>query len=309
MTIEEKLNLAINYIENVSNCPTFHQLYIFSTENLTFFETLNLKDKDILLTGSSADQILTSVLYDANKITHFDINPFVKEMLELKIAAIKELNQEEFLNFFYYYNDKNNYKTYLKIRNNLNFESLFFWDNLFTRFGDKNIKIKLFKLQDLENDIKKYKKIIPYLNNNNYEKLKNKLNEINIEVDFLNSDVLKIPLKLQKNYDVIYFSNIFSRIEMISIYGKKYIKTLYNFMTNILTHTNENGIILLDYFYGHNKEEFDLDCNKPWTYHVRFPIKHFKCEKNISYIEVDTNSDMKSATKDTILIYTKKKTN
>ena len=51
--------------------------------------------KDVLLTGSSADQLIVAQLYGAKSITCFDINPFVQYVYELKMAAIKSLDVDE----------------------------------------------------------------------------------------------------------------------------------------------------------------------------------------------------------------------
>lgn len=67
----------------------------------------------------------------------------------------------------------------------------------------------------------------------------------------------------------------------------------------------DNGIILLDYFYEHEKKDF-LASTKRYTHHVRFPIKVFKCQEEVSYQEVPTTIENSNSKKDTVLIYTKK---
>lgn len=305
MTLLEKIKLAITYISNNENekykYSIFYKIYPFSTENLTgFFKEELINNRSILLTGSSADQIITSQLFNSKKITCYDINPFVEFLYDLKIAAIKNLELDNFINFFYTENKNEkalDYRTYQKIRNDLTSESKKFWDTLYSIFSPIQIKQQLFNSCDLEYDLNKYKKIIPYLKKDNYYLLKDREFE---SVEFLECNVLDITNKIKDSYDIIYFSNIFSRLEMISIYNNHYIKNLYKFFSDILPYVNENGKILLDYFYGVPKKDFE---NKPWTYHVRFPVRYFKCESAISYLEVSSVSHNEDI--DTVLVYTK----
>lgn len=311
MTYQEKKTLAITYISNTldqnKKYSCFYQIYPFSTENLSgYFDEDLLKNKKVLLTGSSADQIITAQLFNAKKITCYDLNPFVEFMYDLKIAAIKELFRDEFINYFYYYNQNEtsfDYKIYKRIRKSLTGESLDFWDTLYGSFSALEIRKKLFASKDEENNPELYKELIPYLSEENYYKLNEKSNFV--KVGFIESNVLDVTEKLNDSYDTIYFSNIFSRLEMLNFYNKQYIRNLYNFMNRILSHTNLNGNIILDYFYGARKKEF-FSVDQKWTHHIRFPIKCFHCEQNISYKEVSSVAYDESAKVDTVLIYTKK---
>lgn len=306
MTYEEKKQLAIKYIKtfdiDIDGLLQFYKFYSFSTENLTdYFNKELLENKKVLITGSSSDQIITSQLFDAKMITNYDINPLVEFIYDLKIAAIKELDIDEFINYFYYRNINESslsYKQYDKIRKHLNNNSLDFWDTLYDKFKPLKIREKLFVCTDEPADRYIYKRFIPYLKDENYYLIKNK--DL-IPVEFVNCNVLNIPKNIDNNYDLIYFSNIFSRFEMFEFYENHYIKNLYKFLRYILDITNENGKIILDYLYNVKKDErFNKDFHR-----IYFPIRIFNCEKNISYKEISSIFDG-STINDTILIYTKK---
>ena len=309
MTYQEKKALALSYLNNdekQNDYRTFFtRIYPFSTENLTgFFNEDLVKDKKVLITGSSTDQIISAQLFGAKKITHFDINPFVEYMYNLKMSAIKELEPYEFLDYFYY-NFENletfRYRTYEKIRKNLAGESLDFWDTLYSNSSPLKIRRRLFILNN-EEERNKYKYILPYMFNNKYQNLKNM--EF-VPVDFKFCNILKLSKVLDEKYDMIYFSNIFNREEMINFYTDyNYIERVSDFMRGILEHTEIDGKILLNYFYDMRKSEFLEGKNRMINYYIKRAAEEFNCEDNISCQEVPSIDDY---SRDTILIYTKKK--
>ena len=309
MTHEDKLSLAINYIKNQSkDFKYWYHLYPFSTENLTdFFKKDIIYHKNVLLTGSSADQILTAQLLEASKITNFDLNPITEYLYELKKAAIKELDCDNYLSYFYYnYNQNPNsfsQEMYHIIKNSLHGKYLEFWNTLYEKFNPTEIRTNLFFLQEEEKNMYNYKKYLPYLKGENYEKLRAIIDKV--KIDYIETDLLNLAEKLNSSYDLIYLSNIFSRVEMIDFFNiNHYIKNLYYFMMELLEYTKEDGIIILDYLYGYKKYEI-YDQTKKYTHHIRFPIKTFKCYDNILLEEVSTVSQDQNSKVDTVISYRK----
>lgn len=307
MTYQEKLDLAHSYLENkekyIDFRPLFSRIYPFSTENLTgYFDENLVKDKNVLLTGSSCDQVLASQLYGAKSITHFDINPFVEFMYDLKKGAIKELNSWEFLNYFYY-NSENyesfRYKSYEKIRNSLEGNSLDFWDTLYNNYSPLRIRRRLFILNN-EEELKKYTYILPFMFADEYEKLQKK--EF-VPVEFISSNILDLGDNLEKKYDLLYFSNIFGREEMIDFFNYGYVDNIATFMKKILRHTERDGQILLNYFYSTKASDFYNKDNEILNTYINYVIDLFNVRNNISYKEIPSIDD---ESRDTILIYTKK---
>lgn len=54
------------------------------------------------------------------------------------------------------------------------------------------------------------------------------------------------------------------------------------------------------------KKEF-FDSTKRYTYHVRFPMRIFKCQNDVSFWEIPTTVENSSSKTDAVVIYTKKK--
>lgn len=306
-----KKELVINYLNdhNDDNFDYWNHLYSFSTENLSgYFSEDLFKNKKVLLTGSSADQLLVAQLYGAERITNYDLNPYVKYLYELKLAAIKSLDCDSYLSFFCLEENFNldvfSLKTYSLIRKYLVGETLDFWDSLFIKYDSFDIRNELFFVSDELESRDKYLEYLPYLNEDNYNKLKKKTDYVDVE--FIETNVLDLRKCLNDNYDLIYFSNIFSRIEIMDFYDKGYIRKLYDFMFDILEHTRDDGIVLLNYLY--NCEVSDIyDINNKYLHHIRFPIKAFKCKDDLIYFEVPTICCYGSCKKDTMIGYKKRR--
>ena len=78
----------------------FSKIYTFTTENISdYMKYFDFDGKNLLTVGSSGDQILNSFLCGARDITLYDINPYAKFHVYLKIASILSLNYNEFINF------------------------------------------------------------------------------------------------------------------------------------------------------------------------------------------------------------------
>ena len=242
------LNKAIkscngDYIED-----DFNLIYPFTTENINgYINLFNLKDKSLLTTGSSGDQIINSLLKQPKKITCVDTNPYTKYYYYLKVAGILTLSLDEFLLFFRY-NDypkvfkKNQFVfsevIYQKIRNTLkklDYESYLFWEVLFSKFDREVIRNNLFSLdEDRTYVIKTYNSYL--CDDISFNRTKEKIK--NFKPVFLNGDIFKT--KLNDKYDNIFLSNIGTYYEV-----KEY-KVLIDRLNSYL---NYNGKLLICYLY------------------------------------------------------------
>ena len=242
------LNKAIkscngDYIED-----DFNLIYPFTTENINgYINLFNLKDKSLLTTGSSGDQIINSLLKQPKKITCVDTNPYTKYYYYLKVAGILTLSLDEFLLFFRY-NDypkvfkKNQFVfsevIYQKIRNTLkklDYESYLFWEVLFSKFDREVIRNNLFSLdEDRTYAIKTYNSYL--CDDISFNRTKEKIK--NFKPVFLNGDIFKT--KLNDKYDNIFLSNIGTYYEV-----KEY-KVLIDRLNSYL---NYNGKLLICYLY------------------------------------------------------------
>ena len=109
-------NLEINLMkaksicdEKFIYCEPYSRIYTFTTENINgYIKYFNLKNKSLLTVGLSGDQLLNAYYYGARDITLFDINPYAKYYVYLKVAAILSLTYDEFQSFFFKYGLDNN---------------------------------------------------------------------------------------------------------------------------------------------------------------------------------------------------------
>ena len=239
-------NYHSNYI-----FPKYSKIYPFTNEDLIgCFNSYDFNNKRCLTVLGSSDQALDMYLRGASEITTFDINVLTKYFFYLKKAALlSNLTKEEYIDFFYplphIIRDKiKYYNTFSKIAKNLSGTNLTFWSKLFdTRINSLH---NLFS-----NDVSEYnslEKSIKYLSGDNYYILREKIKDM--EIKFINSDVISLPDKLSSNYDYIYLSNIMSYSEYIYNASERCSLEEYKkLILQLIDKLNENGIIVVCYFY------------------------------------------------------------
>ena len=256
----------------------FKSIYPFTTENIAgYMDDLNLSDKNVITVTGSADHVLNAVLKGANNILTFDVNPYAKYYLDLKIAAIKELSFEEFKNFLLYNNEYTlKYETILKL--NMPKTSKDFWLDELNKFNNNGLLLKKSNLFNLKYyDINKIINCNLYLNYNNYDIIKSRLEHANIT--FVESNI--VDLKINDCYDYMFLSNISDYLNLI--YMKDYLinfaKLLDSFKVN-----NVYFAYLYDINNQNKRSEID-DLNKVKDVFKNIKIKKFKS----ALIDVDND--------------------
>lgn len=244
---------TIRVLEGIEpNLDNFSFTYLFATENISgFSKKISYKDKSILTVTSSGDQAFNFILNDAKLVDLFDINIFSNYYFNLKLAAIKSLEYEEFLDFLTPKNiiNKNSVfslNTYLKIRNEIqNKEIQYFWDYLFCHYnGDRIYYSKLFA--NFKNNRKDCIDCNDYLKSQeSYNLLKDKLK--NKEFAFYNINLFKDIIPTNFNYDFIYLSNIFDSLNAKTTL--EFIKKLKKIVIKIKNNLSKNGMIGVNYLY------------------------------------------------------------
>ena len=216
-------------------------IYRFSNEDITAYYH-HLKDKENVLTViGSGGQVLNGILAGTRKFDCFDISIFSEYYLYLQLASIKALTKEEYLDF-YFSDDKDkifNNDIYDKISIYLSGKYKIFWDELFAY----NEGYDLFNSLLFRHDICIKDNIIetnPYLQNDNYDKLKNILLTENIEINTLILDITNT--KIDKKYDLVNLSNILSYY-----YTDKELKKYIDFLKSNFELTDKGEII--NYLY------------------------------------------------------------
>ena len=243
---------------NFSNyCPT----YLFTTENIkAVIGTIDLSDKSVLTVSSSGDHVFNMLLSGAKNIDCYDINNFTKYYFYFKESAIRTLDYKEFIDFFFSNKLKFRDKVFdellfLRVLSNIrDEESLFFWKNLYDKYGSKKLYYSNLFIQNhyFKNT---YIECNNYLNNsNNYEKLQKILETYNYNfylIDIFN-DINKLP---NNRYDFIYLSNILDKIGYID--ELSYVKKIKELITKLRVYLSNDGILGVCYLYFYLDDYWD----------------------------------------------------
>lgn len=226
---------------NFGNKDIFHSssaVYKVSNERIQdYVKYFNNRNKILSVIGSG-DQILNSILMGTKEIDAFDISVFSKYFLELKIAAIKALTIDEYIDFFYEVTNSDEIyeDMYAKISIYLNPVVLEFWDGLFNFFEWKDIyNSTMFSSEPYiaSNAINQNKFL---QSESEYDNLRSLLKGIKIK--YYEGDILEIYSYFRDSYDLVYLSNI--------VYYCS--KTKYRDMLGNLKLTSRG--ISLTYFYN-----------------------------------------------------------
>ena len=112
-------------------------MYIYATEMVSeYCSILDIEGKKILSITGSGDQIINPILMGAKEVVGFDVNKRAEFITHLKIAAIKSLSYEEFLDFFGSKSTKPSfdYEIYKKIEKELPDTIKRFFTKIFAEF-------------------------------------------------------------------------------------------------------------------------------------------------------------------------------
>ena len=287
-------------MSNTNKYTGFDKIYPFATENVKdYFEKMDLEGKDILVVGSSCDQIFNAQLHNPKSITHFDINPNCSKYYKLKKASILSfINRKQLLNFLY--TDKLNKNDYEKVKQILMEQSqdgFEFWNNLLEKYGYENASKLVFSKDEL--DLKTIIKSNNYLENDqNYTKLREILKKDN--VNFITGDIFN-PKELEnKKFDVIILSNILQYLDYFSN-GNNVYDVLKNCFDNLKVHLNKNGVMKLLYLYSFKQDDLYQTTHPIATYNLRNVFNTLK-SKNLDIEFIDGISE----DTDAVVYYTNK---
>lgn len=195
----------------------YSQIHRCSNECLTqICKLLDIHEKKILSVCGSGDNYLSFLLNGAKDVVNFDINGLTEYYLILKIIAVLILNPDEFKEFFIFGKDKMkgstfgrtgffDEKLYSKIQSYLPKNIRIYWDILYRNIPEdiQSDTMKVFKIHYISSIIEN----IPYLDNENYSKLRGIL-EKRKSHSFHKLDVFDIAELLNDKYNLIYLSNV-----------------------------------------------------------------------------------------------------
>ena len=211
----------------------YARLYPITNECVKDYTHLFNGQKNVLSVIGSGDQILEMINKDIFNIDIFDINHLTYYYLNLKIAGIKALSNEEYIELFVkrditFYS----HSLYLKLRPYLNLRNQVFWDYLIKKNGIyKVFRGNLFYLFDPNNKL-----YLSYINEDTFNNLKEKIGYIKLNYYFNNIE--QLLLDNFKKYDLIYLSNIIEHQMSVNEHPEIVNKFLHNF------NLEENGLII-----------------------------------------------------------------
>lgn len=233
------------------NFSDFSQFYVYSTENIAgYINEFELENKSLMTVGSSGDQVISAISHGCTDITHFDINPYSKFYIYLKLASILALSQDNFREFIDYFIPvklkspilyrKFNSDLYKKIRGTLKAldkETFQTWEVLFDNYSPEIIKKALFSTDGtiINCDLSR---IIPYLSSKSaYKETKAKIKKANI--NFLVGDIMEA--NFDRQFDNIWLSNIPQYLTLTDT--KKMLGRLQKYLS-------KDGKMLMSYIYN-----------------------------------------------------------
>ena len=227
--------------------------------------------KTALLPTSSGDHQLEAILKGITDITNYDINKLAKYFAKLKFAAIKSLKKDEYIK--YMYEDILNKEILSYIKDYLDDNTYQYWNELFTKCTKDDIYFRLFKKMGIYSkngevinniDFSKYCALnfCSYLEEDNYKKVQEKLDSV--KMNYIDSDILEIKEKLDRNYDFINLTNIHQNINTNPFRdgALKFSKACLD----LIEYLNDDGKILLNYLYKNNKKDLKKYSNKSIHY-------------------------------------------
>lgn len=227
------------------NFGKYSKGYIKTTENINgYYRLLDFREKKVLTVVGAGDQIFNAVLGGAKKVDGFDVSLNSIMLYYLKEAAIKELDYDSFIDFFYVEKKCFNKKTYEKIRSSLNENAIEFWDMMFAQDDPYEIISKIINKTMMYPSAgyasMKLSQTSEYLSFEGYELLKERINNCEISINM--KDVKELD-DLGNDYDYIILSNIFEYQKGEDLQEFKRAIERYREMLN------SNGVIIVGYAY------------------------------------------------------------
>jgi len=238
-----------SYLNINKNFDTTSSIYKFTNEDITsYFHHLENK-KEVLTVIGSGGQIINSILAGTKSIDCFDISIFPEYYLYLQLASLLTLSKEDYFKYYFSYDKEELFGDffYEKIRQNLKGKYKEFWDSLYLFNEGIDIYESLLFRQDIyiKNNVIN---LNPYLQENNYEKIKHILKTTNIKINPNLTDITKT--KITKEYDLINLSNILSYH-----FNKNSLKELINYLNTNFSLTKNGEII--NYIFNISNETIE----------------------------------------------------
>jgi len=189
---------------------------------------INSKDKVFLVTSGGCN-VLNSLLCNPKKILTVDYNPYQNYLLELKIAAIKNLEYQKFLQFMGVAYSNFREETYHMIKENLSKNACDFWDS-----NSEIIKKGILNVG--EQNVKLFGKILRYLKGDKTIEKFFLCGTIDEQTNYFYEHIHGFPWKLLLNYS---YNTIFCKLRLCLMaihetpYRRKRLSGYFNYIQKI----------------------------------------------------------------------------
>jgi len=257
-------------------------------------KSLKIKENNIIFSiTSSGCNILNLLLFNPKKIYSVDYNPYQNYLLELKIAAIKNLDYSEFIQLMGLKFSNKNHEIYKSIRENISDKARIFWDK-------NSYVIKTGLLSVGEQNLKNFGNFLRFLKREKTIQDFFSCITIDKQAEYFYKNIYGLPWKISLSFAYNkYLIRLFLCLRILREYyfGRKrssdyftYVKNVYypkdhlekikNVYSKIPIKNNYfASLILLGYY-------FDKNCYQPYLKEDNYQI----LKKRISKIEIRTNS-------------------
>lgn len=249
-----------------------------------YMDALKNKERVLGIIGSG-DQIINSILFGSNDIVGLDISTFPKYFLMLKLAAIKVVEEKDYLEYFYGNSKEPFMEEYYEIiRKELDDSVRKFWDYLYNNYNNL-YHSHLFH----DFDISAKRAIInnPFLQDNYYQVLKKNIERLKMEL--LKYDMFNANKLNKGTFDLILLSNIINNFTItngkrisLSEYNERFLQSIKKYKKFLKTlPLNKNGVSLT-YNFSFNGSIMEYFKEKEYQlYKVKENINAFNCENEI----------------------------
>ena len=249
----------------------YSRIYQNTSENIKLYMPfLNGNYKKALLPTASGDHQLEAILNGIDKITCADLNRLARYFTELKFSAIKNLSREEFIYFMY--EDMLNKEVFDFLKDDLSEDISCFWEELYKYCSVEDIRNSLFRYLGCINEnssiqgieFSKYcaENFTSYLEKSNYKLIQDRLE--NTTIEYIESNMLNLPQKINSKYDLINLTNIYEYINK-GIFDSGALD-FTSAVKDLTSYLNEDGKILITYLYRCHLKDIKRYSNKPIEY-------------------------------------------
>lgn len=215
LNVEEAKQKSIELINQKSYSlfrPEFSKystIYPDTTENLSYLEQIDVKNKEALTVTGSFDQCLNLACLGAKKIHNIDTNVLSVFYAGFKYAALQAFSYQEYLTFFFG-NSKLDYQMYLKLRPHLGANFQEYWDFIYKTFSYSSVQLTRSHLFHSFGSKENLILSNPYLKSEeNYNQTKENIQKI--PITFEEKNILEIG-EGKETYDLMLFSNVESYV-------------------------------------------------------------------------------------------------